>query len=126
MEKCKYYKHGECFAQKLAPQVECLGDYTECEKNPPEVYQETMETIFKKNLIIRLKEYTYDYVKVYIANDNLVVEFYYKHELSYHHIEYNIEYKIISGLTTEQLAQKIIRGYAKVLHFRHFKQIICK
>lgn len=125
MENCKHFYNGKCYGQKGSPGVECLGDVTECEKYTPIEYEENMLTIFKKNLIIRLKEYTYDYIKVYIANDNLIIEFYYKHELSYNHIEYSIESKVMSGLTTEMLAQKVIRSYGKVLHFRHFKSIIC-
>lgn len=82
---------------------------------------QTPDKVFIQNLRVALRDRTSDYIKAYYECGDLVVEFYYHHELSYYHKELCIYSKILSGLSSENLADQIIQRYKKVLIFRHFK-----
>lgn len=85
-------------------------------------YNDRPDIIFLDNLKVHLKSMTSDYVKAYYKCGDLIIEFYYNHELSFYHNEMCIYGKIISGLSSETLAEQIIEKYKKVLIFRHFKK----
>lgn len=121
MRQCSYYNYDRCHAQKGFPCTSCNGDQTECELDTPISYLENPITIFKKNLVIHLKDYLYAYVKVYIKNDDLQIELYHNHNLDFMYTEYSISSKIISGLNSKELAIKIVKKYKSVLLHRHFK-----
>ena len=80
------------------------------------------DIIFLNNLKVHLRDRTSDYVKAYYETGDLVVEFYYHHELSFYYKEYCIFGKILSGISSEDLAEHIIQKYKRVLIFRHFKK----
>ena len=83
---------------------------------------QTADKVFIQNLRVALRDRTSDYIKTYYECGDLVVEFYYHHDLSYYHKELCIYSKILSGLSSEDLAEQIIERYKKVLIFRHFKK----
>lgn len=83
---------------------------------------QTADKVFIQNLKVALRDRTNDYVTCYYKAGDLVIEFYYNHTLSYYHIEMCIYSKILSGLSSEDLAEQIIGRYKKVLIFRHFKK----
>ena len=83
---------------------------------------QTADKLFIQNLRVALRDRTSDYTKVYYECGDLVAEFYYHHELSYYHKEMCIYSKILSGLSSEDLAEQIIERYKKVLIYRHFKK----
>ena len=122
MEKCRYYRQSLCYGQRNAPEVFCHGDLTECTANPPSHYLESPYSIFKTHFIIAMKEYTNDYIKCYLEDDDLTIEIYYHHQLNYIYKEISITSKIISGISAEQLAEKIAKQYRDILLYRHFKK----
>lgn len=121
MKQCNYYCYERCQAQKGFPQASCYGDITECELDTPITYLENPITIFKKNLIIDLKSIVNCYIQVYIKGDELQIELYRSHKLEYICTEYSISSKILTGLTSKELAIKIAKRYKRVLLRRHFK-----
>ena len=83
---------------------------------------QTADEVFLNNLKRELRDRVSDYVKCYYQCGDLQVEFYYNHTLSFYHTEMCIYGKILSGLSSEELAEQICNKYKKVLIFRHFKK----
>lgn len=127
INKCKYYdKNGTCFCTKGKEITLCKGDITECERNNINGHTYTPEQqmiiTFKKNLKKALKDIIIDSSKIYVIDDTLHVEFYYHQNVNYIYTELSITSKIVSGLTTEELANKICNAYKSVILIRHFKK----
>lgn len=122
MERCEYYKYNCCYAQKGSPTAPCRGDKTECTNNTSRLnYEDVAVMMYKKSLIYALKQYTSDYVKIYVSNDTFIIEFYFVGELSYSTTVKDIYTKIKDGTPTLSIAEKIIKTYKVALLARHFK-----
>jgi hypothetical protein len=120
MEDCKFYDWCRmvCHAQKNEPRTRCHGDMTECECD--DKCGESLYSVFKNHLRIHLRYYTKDYVRLYIADDKLIIEFYHLGKPVFTDIEMNINEKLVTGISTEELALKIIKRYKAVILNQHF------
>ena len=122
---CNYYQ-GEthrCYGQKATPLCYCNGNTSKCEiASYSRVPDETSYTVFKRNLVIALKEYIKDYIKAYIKDDKLIVEFYHQGYISTVYVEPNPLHKIEHNLDTATLAERIYKWYKSIILSRYFKK----
>ena len=122
MDRCPYYTEGSrCTGQKCCPRCECFGDITECELNEKPACALTPAILFKTSLRIALKEYIKDYIRIFLIDDYIRIDFYHLGDYSHCHIIHNIESKI-NGMTVDECAAEIAEVYKGVILNRYFKK----
>ncbi len=123
MDRCPYYMDSaRCSDTPAIPRCECFGDLTECERDEKIIYPLTPEVIFKNALRVALKDRVKDFVRIFLIDDYIRIDFYHCGDYSYCHIIHNIMDKLDDGLDADQEAAVIAECYKGVILNRYFKK----
>lgn len=123
MDRCPFYMDSaRCSGISTIPRCECFGDITECEKDEKFVYPLTPELVFKNALRVALKEYVKDYIRVFLIDDYIRIDFYHCGDYSYCHVIHNLADKLDHGLDPDKEAINISESYKGVVLNRYFKR----
>ena len=78
------------------------------------------QTYFSKNVKTRLKEYIKGHINCKIYSDTLTVSIYAVNDIVFRYTLEDMSPKIVTGLTSEQLVQVIVKQYRRYINNLYF------